>query len=385
MTEETAGHDEQENNEQEDVVRRQGFQTEGPAELDITLGTGRLRVQLTDEPGVHVEVRADPGDESPWAQGLSSMLNWVGQQFGGRFDPAQFGMDRDFVTGFGRGGFGRGFGGFGRSFGRGFGSWVPGDLSGDEPGDDEGRQPRPPRHPFQPGQWACGWPGMASDEAVRQMRIQQSGNRIVVQAPHDGPLRMAPMVVTVQAPTGSRLEVRGAAVDVLATGKAGRVQVQSGTGDVAVDQADGPVRVQTSSGLLRLGQLPAGVTARSGSGDIEVGSIGASGTIAASSGSVRIGVVTADLTVRTGSGDLTITEAVRGRIQLITGSGEIRVGVRTGVTASIDLSSRTGEARSELPVSDSPPEDKEPELYLRGRSGSGDVLVTSALSSSNAS
>lgn len=414
MSEEMPGFDEQDNeqeNEQDDVVRQQSFSVDGSVELDVAIGAGRLRVELTDEPGVHVEVRHDETAESPWAQGLSGIMNWFGQQFGrGKFDPSQFGgwdfggrdfSGRDFG---GRRGSGRGFGGFGPGgfgpggfgpggfgpggFGPGFAprGFGPGGLDDDEQPGEEADEERPPRQPREPheGPWGYGWPGMAPGEAVRQTRIEQSGKRVIVHAVAGGPMRLAALAITVRAPAGSHLSVRAATADVLSTGRAGRVWVHSGTGDVAVEQADGPVRVRAGAGALRLGRTSGGLTARSGSGDIELDSIGEPSTVAASSGSVRIGVVTADLTVRTGSGDVSVSEAVRGRLELVTGSGDVRVGVRTGVGAAIDLSSRTGDVRSELPISDSPPEDSEPRLSVRGRTGSGDALVTSALATSDA-
>ncbi len=48
-----------------------------------------------------------------------------------------------------------------------------------------------------------------------------------------------------------------------------------------------------------------------------------------------------------------------------------------GVGAELDLSSGSGRARSELEVRSVAPE-RTPLLHLRGRTGSGDVLVTRA-------
>ena len=64
-----------------------------------------------------------------------------------------------------------------------------------------------------------------------------------------------------------------------------------------------------------------------------------------------------------------------GRLDLGTGSGDLRVGVRPGVTAELDLSSGSGRARSELEVH-SDPREQASTLTIKGRTGSGDVLIT---------
>jgi hypothetical protein len=60
-----------------------------------------------------------------------------------------------------------------------------------------------------------------------------------------------------------------------------------------------------------------------------------------------------------------------------TGSGHVRVGVHPGVAAQVDLASTSGTVRSELAVSDTPPEG-ETALFITGRTGTGTALVTTA-------
>src|SRR4051794_36365368 len=62
-------------------VRVENFTADGPIDIDMSVGSGKVSVQLTNEPGASVEVRHDPGEQSPWAQGLSSLMNWVNDQF----------------------------------------------------------------------------------------------------------------------------------------------------------------------------------------------------------------------------------------------------------------------------------------------------------------
>jgi len=215
------------------------------------------------------------------------------------------------------------------------------------------------------------------DDAIDQVRVEQQGRRLVVQAQKGQMFQAFPLGVTVRAPSGSSVDVRSGSADVLVTGAAGKVKVQSGSGEIQVDRADGPSIVTTGTGAVRLGPMLGGLQARSGSGDVEVSSVGGSTALVTGSGDVWLGAVAGDVMARTGTGDLTVADAASGKIDLHTGSGEIRVGVRQGTTAEVDLSSGSGQARSELELSKNRPSN-DPPLRVRGRTGSGAALVTAA-------
>jgi hypothetical protein len=295
-------------------VRRQSFDAEGPVELDLGTGGGGVTVRLVDEPGVHVEVRHDPGAGSPWAQGVTSLMSWVSTQFG-----SQLGQ---------------------------FGETVPAGSS-------------------------------VEAEAVRQTRVDFTAGRLVIRTPKDIQLRNVPILVSVQAPVGSHVEARTGTGDVTVNGGAGRLNLHTGSGRISADQAEGTVHVDTGSGTVRLGPMAAGLRAKTGSGDVEITAIGAASTVVTGSGDVWLGAVAGDVLARTGSGRVTIANAAAGELELHTGSGAIHVGVRQGSPAEVDLSSGSGEARSDLDLTTTPPEAKPP-LRIRGRTGSGNALVTEA-------
>jgi Toastrack DUF4097 len=291
----------------EDVVRRQSFDHEGAAEIDVATGPGRIDVRLVDEPGVHVEVRHDPDGASPFAMGMSSLMSWINTQFG----------------------------------------------QGEEA------------------------PPSPAGEAVRQTRVDFSEGRLVVRTPKDMQLRNVAVSVSVQAPLGSHVTAKSGSGDLNVNGSAGRLEMATGSGRVTADQASGSSKVDTGSGVVRLGPMAAGVRAKTGSGDVEVTSVGGVSTVVTGSGDVWVGSVSSDVLARTGSGNVTIANAASGQLELHTGSGEIRVGVRAGSPAEVDLSSGSGEARSDLDLSAGPPESA-PTLRIRGRTGSGTALVTTA-------
>ncbi|HEY0636781.1 MAG TPA: DUF4097 family beta strand repeat-containing protein [Pseudonocardiaceae bacterium] len=218
-----------------------------------------------------------------------------------------------------------------------------------------------------------------AQQAVRETEVSVQGNRLVVRAPRQLPLRSVPLLVTVQAPAGSAVAAGAGSADVRVDGTAGRVRVDTGSGDVRVERAVDETAVKTGSGDVHLGPMADGLTARSGSGDLEITSLTGNGSLSTGSGDIWLGAVLGHMddkvTVRTGSGDLTVADATAGTLHLTSGSGDLRVGIRSGVTAEVDVSCGSGRARSDLPVSDTPPSGAEPTLRVRARTGSGEAVI----------
>jgi len=214
-------------------------------------------------------------------------------------------------------------------------------------------------------------------EAVQQSRIEKLGNRLVVQAPKAWQLRNVALSVIVRAPAGSHVEVRAGAADVTVTGSAGRVDLLTGSGEVKLDRADGSATVRTGSGGIKLGPTLGGLQLRSGSGHGEAASIAGSATLATGTGDVWRGAVAGEVMARTGSGDLSVADAASGTLDLITGSGEVRIGIRGGTAAEVDLTSSGGKVSSELDIADSAPSGGV-KLKVRARTGSGNAVVTRA-------
>jgi hypothetical protein len=219
---------------------------------------------------------------------------------------------------------------------------------------------------------------MSPAEAVRQTRIDLVGTRLVVRTPKTLPLRAVSIAVSVRAPADSSVVASSGSAEISVTGPATRLDLQTGSGQISADRASGTADVRTGSGAVRLGPMLAGLKARTGTGDVEVTSIGGPTSLFTGSGDVWLGAVAGDVMARTGSGDLTVADASLGQIELQTGSGSIRIGVRAGSAAEVDLSSGTGEARSELPLSDNRPESA-PTLRIRGRTASGSAVVSPAV------
>ncbi|MFP5023394.1 DUF4097 family beta strand repeat-containing protein [Pseudonocardia phyllosphaerae] len=314
-------------------VRRERFDSPGPAELEISVGSGRVRIDLveTTDPAsgaVTVEVSADRAAAQPWSRGLGGLLDWIG-------------------------------------------SSMSGAPTGADSGDDQ-----PPRgfEPIVGASWErSGDPAQAAVDATT-VDWSDAGRRLVVRAPEDPTLGAVPLHVTVSAPAGSRPAVRTGAAPVELTGRSGWTAIRTGSGAARLPEVDGDVDVTTGSGGIDLGACTGRATLRAGTGAVEAGSLAGSSRIRTGSGDIRVGELAADLEVRTGSGDVVIADAVSGDVRVSTGSGGVRVGVHSGVAAELDLSTGSGRARSELDVRGDTPQTA-PALKLSGRTGSGDVLV----------
>lgn len=298
------------------LVRQQSWPCDRAAELELTIDVGRIDVDLvTGGDEVRVAVRHDPAAGGAVAQGIGGLMSWLGSSGAGAQFGAGFGIDPD---------------------------------------------------------------RLAAD-AVRAAEItwSEGGRRLVVRSSPELPLRVVPLAVTVTAPAGSRLAARAGAGDVAVTGTAGWAAVRTGSGSVRTGDVDGDADVTTGSGEVELGAVAGRGRVRTSSGWVRIAAVRGPTEVRVSSGDVEVIEVSADLGVRAGSGGVVVRDAGAGRLDLTTGSGDLTVGVRAGVTARLDLSSGSGRARSELEVGAVAPEGPGV-LTVKGRTGSGDVLVRRA-------
>ncbi|WP_329278961.1 DUF4097 family beta strand repeat-containing protein [Streptomyces sp. NBC_00691] len=121
--------------------------------------------------------------------------------------------------------------------------------------------------------------------------------------------------VTVQLPSGSRVEAKTAAAEIRGVGRLGDVTVEGAQGTVRLDETEG----------ARLSLL---------AGDITVGRLGGPAEIS------------------TQQGDLRVEEATRGTVVLRTESGAIEVGAAHGVSATLNAGTAYGRVHNALTNTD---------------------------------
>lgn len=185
--------------------------------------------------------------------------------------------------------------------------------------------------------------------------------------------RSEPAHVEVHLPPGADVEARTKVGDVVLQGVCGTTTISSGSGDLTV-QDSGRLRAGTGSGDIRVGSLPGG-SLTSGSGDVTVRSATGPDTleVRTGSGDVDLGQMLTDVTVATGTGDITCDHG-RGSFAGRTGTGAVDVRLPRGIPTWLDLSSGLGTVHRDLDIVGAP-EEGQPHLQVRVRTGTGDVRV----------
>lgn len=140
--------------------------------------------------------------------------------------------------------------------------------------------------------------------------------------------------VTIQLPTGSKVETTADVTEFRAVGRLGDVSVNGAYSGAKIDEAD----------TVRL---------------------------AAYSGDVTVGRLRGDADISTQKGDLQITEAANGTVTLRTMAGDISVGAARGVSATLDAGTRYGR------ISNSLKNDGAADLTIHASTDYGDITAQS--------
>ncbi|MEU2484385.1 DUF4097 family beta strand repeat-containing protein [Streptomyces sp. NPDC012617] len=200
--------------------------------------------------------------------------------------------------------------------------------------------------------------------------------------------------VTVELPTGSRVDATGAWAQVLGEGRLGEVRVKTSSGDVRLDTT-GPLRLTASHGSITVNRVEGRAEITTSSGSMRVGLLDGPAVLKNSHGSTTVGSATGELRVSGANGDIEIRRAedsvtattahgtlrvdsvCRGTVQLETNHGAIDIGVPEGTAAWLDASSGRGQVRNALTSSDTPGE-TEDTVKIRARTRWGNIDVRRA-------
>jgi DUF4097 and DUF4098 domain-containing protein YvlB len=238
----------------------------------------------------------------------------------------------------------------------------------------------------------------ASVTAVQEARVEDRGGGEIIVDVRDRRrfLRGADVLVEIRAPDGASVRAKSGSADVEGHGRFGSVHVESGSGDVQfseiageaeassasgdvqISSVGGDCRISTASGDIQLGSVAGEARFNSASGDVQVRAVSGRVEVSTASGDVQVREAASSVGVNSASGDQTIGSVVAGKVDLRSASGDLKVGIREGSTLWVDARSRSGEVRSELPVSDLPPEGNAPHVELRANTMSGDVSIVRA-------
>ncbi|MFD8998518.1 DUF4097 family beta strand repeat-containing protein [Streptomyces abikoensis] len=234
--------------------------------------------------------------------------------------------------------------------------------------------------------------------AADQTEVTYAGGVLTLRTPKSRYLvgRTGVVDVTVELPTGSRVDMTGAWAQVLGEGRLGEVRVKTSSGDVrldatgplhlkashgsiTVDRAEGTAEITTSSGSLRVGLVDGSAVLKNSHGTTTVGTATGELRVSNSTGDIDIRRAAGSVTATTAHGTLRVGEVARGTVRLETSHGSIEVGVRAGTAAWLDVDPGSGRVRNVLTATEAPAATEDTvEIHARTRHGNIDILRAKA-------
>ncbi|MEU8836497.1 DUF4097 domain-containing protein [Streptomyces sp. NBC_01707] len=231
--------------------------------------------------------------------------------------------------------------------------------------------------------------------AADQTEVTYTSGVLTIRTPKSNLFgRTGTVDVTAELPTGSRIDMTGAWVQVLGEGRLGEVRVKTSSGDVrldttgplqltashgsiTVDRVEGMAEISTSSGSLRVGLVDGPAVLKNSHGTTTVGAATGELRVSGANGDIEIRRAENSVTATTAHGTLRVGDVARGTVQLETSYGAIEVGVREGTAAWLDVSSGSGQVRNTLTASQAP-EETEDSVKVRARTRYGNIDVRRA-------
>jgi DUF4097 and DUF4098 domain-containing protein YvlB len=232
-------------------------------------------------------------------------------------------------------------------------------------------------------------------KAAEQTQVEYSQGRLLVKGPKHrsrwltgwGPS----IVMTIELPSGSSIDVSAAAADVRCEGRLGetkidnaygeiwleraaRLRLRTGYGGITVARSDGDADIATSGGEVRIGEIDGSAVIKNAHGDITVDGVTGHLRLSTASGDITVGRTLADVAAKTAYGGVRIGRVVRGVVVAETSYGRLEVGVAAGTAAWLDVSSQYGRVDASLEASDGPAESDET-AEVRARTAYGDVVI----------
>jgi hypothetical protein len=241
-------------------------------------------------------------------------------------------------------------------------------------------------------------PDKANDRrGAEETKVDFDGQRVTVTGPRPRVSWIGPtesVDVKIELPTGSRLTAEAGVGGVRTVGRLGATRIKSSLGAVDVD-ATGDLWVRASHGNVTVGAADGGAEITTDFGQIRIGTVSGDAALKASHGTIAIGesggVVEAKLSygefeiakalasvaAKTAYGSIQLGEVSSGAIEVESGYGQVTIGVRPGVPAWLDLSSKEGRVRNEL-AGDTTPDASEDTVSVRARTQWGDITIQRA-------
>jgi len=175
-------------------------------------------------------------------------------------------------------------------------------------------------------------------------------------------------------------DLASASGDITADDVVDDVVAKTASGDVTLGAVGGDLRVHSASGDLRCSSVAGSAVFATASGDLEVGAARDRVEVKATSGNVRLGELSHGARIVNVSGNVRILALGEGTLHVRSVSGDVSVGVVSGVALHVDVETLSGAVRSDFSLDDAPSRGSAGALVdLSVRSVSGNVEIERAL------
>lgn len=201
--------------------------------------------------------------------------------------------------------------------------------------------------------------------------------------------------VSVHLASGSELDAVSGLGAIGVEGGLGRCRAKTSAGDIRVEDATsadlrtafgrivardiaGEAHCSTGSGAVSIARIGGRAEVKNSNGDTRIGDSGGPLRVKSANGDVFVDRAHGDVVATTANGDLRIGSAEQGSVQLKTSLGRIEIGVPTGTSAQLDLSTSFGRVRNELDATDQPGAG-ERTVEVHAQTSAGDIDVVRVL------
>ncbi|HEY0519037.1 MAG TPA: DUF4097 family beta strand repeat-containing protein [Ilumatobacteraceae bacterium] len=208
---------------------------------------------------------------------------------------------------------------------------------------------------------------------VDDFEVFKSGDRISVRHPSRWGRRGRQTRVVAQVPPGTDVELSSTSGEVRLTGSLGVVRVQTTSGDIEVGDAS-RVDISTTSGDLACGDVVGEAHVSSISGGCSLHHVGGKLDATLTSGDLRVDRCDGDIAVVSTSGDVRVGCCEGSDIVVRSISGDVRLGLPTGIRVDAEISTLSGRAVLPDPPAVASHGDRRP-VRVQLKTVSGDIRV----------
>ena len=233
----------------------------------------------------------------------------------------------------------------------------------------------------------------ADNRAAEQTRVDYLDGHLTITAPRQDIRSLfgkpGSIDVTVELPTGSRLTADGQVGAIATVGRLGDCRIQFSVGDIQLDQTGslrahsyGLIEVNQVTGhadiaksrTVRIHQIDGDAVVKIANGDCWIGAVTGELRIRTANGSIAVGSSGSGTVLSTANGDLRVDDIALGSVSLKTSMGTIDVGIRPGIAALLDVSTKFGTIHNRMARSSAPDGD-EKTAEVHAHTQYGDIFI----------